>query len=81
MGKTTLAHVVANHCGYRPLEVNASDDRSAPVLREKIVSVLLCCVYFCVADGWLTGGVVWWKRRRTVVAVTWLMHHYQHHHE
>jgi len=40
MGKTTLAHVVAAHCGYRPLEINASDDRSAAVLREKITRAM-----------------------------------------
>jgi DNA polymerase III delta prime subunit len=33
-GKTTLAHIIAKHCGYNPLEVNASDDRSAESLRE-----------------------------------------------
>jgi chromosome transmission fidelity protein 18 len=38
MGKTTLAHVVATHCGYRPFEINASDDRSAPALKDKMVS-------------------------------------------
>ena len=36
VGKTTLAHIVAKHAGYRPLEVNASDERSAPVLKERI---------------------------------------------
>eukprot|EP00899_Mesostigma_viride_P005430 jgi/Mesvir1/14889/Mv05494-RA.1 len=36
LGKTTLAHIAARHCGYRPLEVNASDDRSANVLRLRI---------------------------------------------
>jgi chromosome transmission fidelity protein 18 len=35
-GKTTLAHVVARHCGYRPLEINASDDRSASALTRRI---------------------------------------------
>lgn len=40
MGKTTLAHVVAAHCGYRPLEFNASDDRSAAVLQEKITRAM-----------------------------------------
>jgi chromosome transmission fidelity protein 18 len=29
-----LAHIVANHCGYRPVELNASDDRSAEALRD-----------------------------------------------
>jgi len=36
MGKTTLAHVVAKHAGYSPIEVNASDDRTAGALREKV---------------------------------------------
>ena len=27
LGKTTLAHVVANHAGYNVVEINASDDR------------------------------------------------------
>jgi hypothetical protein len=27
-GKTTLAHIIARHCGYTALEVNASDDSS-----------------------------------------------------
>eukprot|EP01033_Poteriospumella_lacustris_P016115 gene16115-11530_t len=33
-GKTTLAHIAAIHCGYRPVEVNASDDRSPEALKE-----------------------------------------------
>jgi DNA polymerase III delta prime subunit len=36
VGKTTLAHIVARHAGYRPLEVNASDERSANVLTERV---------------------------------------------
>ncbi|CAM9407062.1 unnamed protein product, partial [Phaeothamnion confervicola] len=40
MGKTTLAQVVARHAGYRTEEVNASDDRSAPVLREKVIRAM-----------------------------------------
>ena len=39
-GKTTLAHVVARHCGYRPHEVNASDDRSAAVLRDTLTRAM-----------------------------------------
>lgn len=35
-GKTTLAHVIARHCGYNVIEVNASDDRSSAVLKDKI---------------------------------------------
>ena len=36
VGKTTLAHIVAQHVGYRPLEVNGSDERSAAVLTERV---------------------------------------------
>ena len=31
-GKTTLARVVAKHCGYEVMELNASDDRSGKAL-------------------------------------------------
>ena len=37
LGKTTLAHVVARHCGYRPVEINASDDRSAAALSQRVM--------------------------------------------
>lgn len=36
LGKTTLAHVVARHCGYRPVEINASDDRSGSALLSRV---------------------------------------------
>ncbi|KAG7398942.1 Chromosome transmission fidelity protein 18 [Phytophthora boehmeriae] len=39
-GKTTLANIVARHAGYNPIEVNASDDRTPSVLRNKIVSAM-----------------------------------------
>ncbi|KIY91890.1 Chromosome transmission fidelity protein 18 [Monoraphidium neglectum] len=35
-GKTTLAHVVAGHCGFRVVEINASDDRSAAALVRRV---------------------------------------------
>ncbi|CAM8905551.1 unnamed protein product [Rhodiola kirilowii] len=40
LGKTTLAHVAANHCGYRVVEINASDDRSASTVESKILDVV-----------------------------------------
>ncbi|KAF3457642.1 hypothetical protein FNV43_RR02300 [Rhamnella rubrinervis] len=40
LGKTTLAHVAAKHCGYRVVEVNASDDRSSSVIEAKILDVV-----------------------------------------
>jgi chromosome transmission fidelity protein 18 len=36
LGKTTLAHVLAHQAGYHVVEVNASDDRSAQVLKDKV---------------------------------------------
>ncbi len=36
LGKTTLAHVVARHCGYQPREINASDDRTANTLVARV---------------------------------------------
>ncbi|GFO38310.1 chromosome transmission fidelity protein 18-like protein [Plakobranchus ocellatus] len=38
LGKTTLAHIVAKHAGYNVVEMNASDDRSVDVFRNKIES-------------------------------------------
>lgn len=40
LGKTTLAHVSAKHCGYRVVEINASDDRSASTIEGKILDVV-----------------------------------------
>ena len=36
MGKTTLAHVVARHAGYEPLEINASDERTKDSLLARV---------------------------------------------
>jgi DNA polymerase III delta prime subunit len=40
VGKTTLAHIVTRHAGYRPLEVNGSDERSTSVLTERVIRVM-----------------------------------------
>ena len=40
IGKTTLAYVAAKHAGYRVVEVNASDDRSADALRTKVTDAV-----------------------------------------
>ncbi|XP_064109296.1 chromosome transmission fidelity protein 18 homolog [Macrobrachium nipponense] len=36
LGKTTLAHIIARHAGYNPVEMNASDDRSVEVFRKNL---------------------------------------------
>ncbi|KAF6260458.1 hypothetical protein COO60DRAFT_1637556 [Scenedesmus sp. NREL 46B-D3] len=38
-GKTTLAHVVAAHCGFRVVEVNASDERTAASISRRVTDV------------------------------------------
>ncbi|KPJ02315.1 Chromosome transmission fidelity protein 18-like [Papilio xuthus] len=38
VGKTTLAHLLARLAGYRPVELNASDDRSTEAFRSALVS-------------------------------------------
>ncbi|KAK6343454.1 hypothetical protein TWF730_011043 [Orbilia blumenaviensis] len=40
LGKTTMAHVLARQAGYEPLEINASDDRTAGVVRNRIKDVV-----------------------------------------
>ena len=39
-GKSTMAKVLATHCGYRPQEVNASDCRSGSQLVDLIKNSL-----------------------------------------
>ena len=36
LGKTTLAHVIANHAGYNVVEMNASDDRALATFKTKL---------------------------------------------
>ena len=40
MGKTTLAHVAAAHCGYEVVEINASVDRSMKALEHLFTTAL-----------------------------------------
>ncbi|CAH8561952.1 unnamed protein product [Schistosoma intercalatum] len=40
LGKTTLAHLLAQHAGYQVVEINASDDRSLGVLRDRLTAVV-----------------------------------------
>lgn len=36
LGKTTMAHVLAQHAGFEVIEINASDERTAKGLRERV---------------------------------------------
>ncbi|ORY29754.1 hypothetical protein BCR39DRAFT_588132 [Naematelia encephala] len=66
-GKTTLAHIVARHAGYRTLEINASDDRSAATVTTRIQNAVdsgqgmasggrPTCVVIDEVDGATGGG-------------------------
>lgn len=39
IGKTTLAHLILNECGYNVIEINASEQRSKKVLHTKLSSI------------------------------------------
>lgn len=39
-GKTTLAHIIAAQAGYRAVEINASDDRSAASMYARVLPAL-----------------------------------------
>ncbi|KAJ2430406.1 Chromosome transmission fidelity protein 18, partial [Coemansia sp. RSA 2531] len=39
LGKTTLAHVVARQAGYTTVEINASDDRTAGKIKDRVLGV------------------------------------------
>jgi len=66
-GKTTLAHVVARQAGYKTLEINASDDRSAATVSTRIKNAIEAgsglasdgkptCVIIDEIDGASGGG-------------------------
>ncbi|GMI18285.1 hypothetical protein TrLO_g2779 [Triparma laevis f. longispina] len=40
VGKTTLAHIIAGLAGYRVVEVNASDERTGGVLKERVLNAM-----------------------------------------
>ncbi|KAI9028470.1 hypothetical protein DFJ74DRAFT_658916 [Hyaloraphidium curvatum] len=55
LGKTTLAHVVARHCGYDVIEVNASDERAASTLVQRVESATQNLSLAGAARGKATG--------------------------
>lgn len=40
VGKTTLAHIIARHAGYRPVEVNGSDERTETALSDRVTRAM-----------------------------------------
>lgn len=45
-GKSTLAKVLAKHCGYKSIEINASDERTGEKLLEKIQNATSMNMHF-----------------------------------
>lgn len=66
VGKTTIAHMMTRHLGYDAVEINASDERAGPRVRERIHSALdtttflgrPSCVVADEVDGALESGFV-----------------------
>ena len=56
VGKTTLAHIVCKHAGYRPIEVNASDERSASALTERVTRAMESTTLILDKDTQQDGG-------------------------
>ncbi|KAH8082309.1 P-loop containing nucleoside triphosphate hydrolase protein [Filobasidium floriforme] len=67
LGKTTLAHIVAKQAGYDAFEINASDDRSAATVTDRIQNAIDAgsglrsrgkpiCVVIDEIDGAAGGG-------------------------
>lgn len=66
VGKTTLAHIAARHCGYRVVEINASDERSRSALLSAAAAAVQMqpvlgdrrpnCLVIDEIDGALGGG-------------------------
>ena len=69
LGKTTLAHIIARHCGYRPVEINASDDRTVTTLQARVIdavqmqAVMGACRPNCVIIDEIDGaaGALNWQ--------------------
>ena len=40
VGKSTLAHIAARHAGYRPVEVNASDERTKDAIVDRVTRAM-----------------------------------------
>ncbi|KER24753.1 hypothetical protein T265_14343 [Opisthorchis viverrini] len=40
LGKTTLAHLLAQHAGYQVIEMNASDDRTVSVFKDQLTAIV-----------------------------------------
>lgn len=62
VGKTTLAHVVARHCGYRVVEINASDERSRGALLNAVNSAVQVREHVMLSDSVADYLSWWWGR-------------------
>ncbi|SCU94754.1 LADA_0G10946g1_1 [Lachancea dasiensis] len=66
IGKTSVAHVVAKQAGYAAIEINASDERAGPNIKERIHNALFSntieerpvCLIADEVDGSMETGFV-----------------------
>ncbi|SCW02501.1 LAFE_0F07822g1_1 [Lachancea fermentati] len=66
IGKTSVAHIVAKQAGYSVVEINASDERAGPRVRDKVYNALFnhtfdnkpVCLIADEIDGSVENGFV-----------------------
>ncbi|CAH8548449.1 unnamed protein product [Dicrocoelium dendriticum] len=51
LGKTTVAHLLAQHAGYQVVEVNASDDRTVSSFRDQLAAIVSSTSSLNIASG------------------------------
>jgi DNA polymerase III delta prime subunit len=59
VGKTTLAHVAARHCGYRVVEINASDERSRSALLNAVNAAVQVRLQSSFSAEWMVCLPCW----------------------
>ena len=50
-GKSTMAKILAHHCGYKSIEINASDERTGEKILEKIKNAITTNAHFDSFQG------------------------------
>lgn len=66
VGKTSVSHIIAKQCGYSVMEINASDERSGPRIKDKIHNILFnqtfnekpVCLVVDEIDGSMENGFI-----------------------
>ncbi|KAF6777039.1 hypothetical protein AHF37_03343 [Paragonimus kellicotti] len=60
LGKTTVAHLLAQHAGYQVVEVNASDDRTVSAFKDQLAAIVSTSTSLNTTTG-RTGRLITFK--------------------